>query len=107
MTPSTVDEGSTAEGPQAFTLYQNSPNPFNPATTLPFELDENSMVMLTVYDSTGRLIRTLADRQFTVGRHTIVWDGADDSGKTVSSGVYLYRLEAGGMMQSRRMVLVR
>lgn len=93
--------------PRAFALAQNAPNPFNPQTTIVFAVDRPSGVRLGVYDLQGRLVRTLADRVYAAGEHRVVWDGRDESGSEMPSGLYLYRLEDGRRTQTRKMVLVR
>ncbi|RPJ45343.1 MAG: T9SS C-terminal target domain-containing protein [Candidatus Latescibacterota bacterium] len=94
--------------PSATRLLANAPNPFNPTTTLRFELAEPSAVDLRVYDIGGRLVRTLVDReQRAIGSHETVWDGRNDAGDAVSSGIYLYRLEAGAFQGTKKMTLIR
>jgi flagellar hook assembly protein FlgD len=88
-------------------LEQNLPNPFNPATTIPFVLEAASRVVLRVYDVRGALVATLYDGVLPEGRHTIGWDGRNDHGRTVSSGTYLYSLVAGNRHLSRKMLMVR
>ena len=107
MAPSAVNEDHTAEVPKVFTLHQNAPNPFNPATSIPFSLAEGGTVRLIVHDVLGRKVRTLVDGPRVAGKHTVAWDGRNDSGIPVSSGVYLYRLSSGGVTDTRRMTLVR
>ena len=74
-----------------FTLYQNYPNPFNGITVIPFSLDTSGRVILEIYDLTGKKVRTLLDDYFTQG-DLIRWDGKDDRGQVVASGVYLYQI---------------
>ncbi len=93
--------------PLALALGQNVPNPFNPATTIPFVLDAASHVQLRVYDVRGAVIATLVDGMLPEGRHTIAWNGRNSAGRPVSSGTYLYGLVAGKQRLSRKMVLVR
>jgi len=88
-------------------LGQNYPNPFNPATTLEFEMATPGHIRLQVYDTTGRLVSVLVDETRESGRHQVAWDGRDAEGQNVAAGVYLYRLEWGGLTETRRMVLVR
>jgi hypothetical protein len=88
-------------------LEQNRPNPFNPATTISFSIRSAGDVSLRIYDSAGRLVRNLIDGHRSEGSHSVEWDGTNDSGARVSSGVYHYRLTAGGEMRSRKMVLLR
>jgi hypothetical protein len=91
-----------------FTLHPCYPNPFNPTTTISFELREQAPVTLAIYDVTGRRVKTLVDTEITgPGFYEEVWDGRDGKGRTVASGVYFYRLDAGGYTESRRMVLAK
>lgn len=92
--------------PSEFQLRQNHPNPFNPETRIELDLPVPSRVALRVFDVRGRLIRTLANGNYAAGRHSIPWDGKNDAGDLVSSGVYFYQLEAGGFLATRRMLLV-
>ncbi len=93
--------------PRSLALSQNAPNPFNPQTTIVFAVDRATGVRLGVYDLQGRLVRTLAERVYAPGEHSVVWDGRDDAGSEMPSGLYLYRLEDGRRTQTRKMVLVR
>jgi hypothetical protein len=90
-----------------FVLHPNMPNPFNPYTRIDFELDQARPVRLAVYDLAGRLVRRLVDRSLESGRHNTVWDGRDDRGLRVASGIYFYRLESGDLLQTRKMVLLK
>ena len=99
---------STPAIPERFLLSQNYPNPFNPVTTIAFSLPHVSPVRLEIYDVSGRKVRTLAAGHYSAGSHTLQWDGTDDAGRPVPSGVYWCRLQAGkGFVQSRKMVLLR
>jgi hypothetical protein len=93
--------------PHALKLYPCQPNPFNPQTTVKYDLPAAGSVRLSVFDVAGRLIRTLVDDSMPQGSHEAVWDGADLSGRAVGSGSYLARLEFGGMVEVVRMGLVR
>ena len=95
--------------PTAFKLYANVPNPFNPETVIRYELAgrEAMEVRLAVYNVAGQLVRILVDEQQRPGRYTARWDGRNDHGAEVGSGIYLYRLEAGAQVQVRRMTLLR
>jgi len=115
--PSSVETAVTAL-PARPELLQNTPNPFNPSTTIPYGLPQDADVRLRVFSVTGKAVRTLVDRSMNAGGHGVVWDGRDDSGVPVGSGVYLYRLEVWGELDSnsptnrreaavRRMTLVR
>ena len=88
-------------------LDQNAPNPFNPATTLRFSLPDAGSVRLTVHDVTGRLVATLVDDYSPPGHRAVVWDGRDDAGRAMASGVYIVRLTAGERLAARKIVLVR
>ena len=89
-------------------LAQNYPNPFNPTTTILFSLAERGRVVLKVFDVSGRLVRTLADATLSAGAlHRIEWDGRDEGGVSVASGVYFYRLVTGGFNSTRKMVLLK
>ncbi|HOT37178.1 MAG TPA: FlgD immunoglobulin-like domain containing protein [Candidatus Latescibacteria bacterium] len=97
-----------------FALYANAPNPFNPATTIRFDLPSSGFVTLAVYDINGRLVRNLlvglaasAARTFPAGQHSVTWDGCDNHGRAVASGVYLVRLTAPEGVLTGRMVLLR
>jgi hypothetical protein len=108
---STILFNSTSAGelpPAAFALRQNVPNPFNPSTSIGFELPKPATVTLTVFDPAGRRIRLLADdERFEAGRHALRWNGCDDFGAKLSTGVYLYRFETDGYLAMRKMTLVK
>ncbi|MFH1374294.1 MAG: FG-GAP-like repeat-containing protein [bacterium] len=91
-----------AEIPVTYGLTQNYPNPFNPITEISFALPIASEVKLQVFNVMGQVVATLADRHYEAGIHTVTWDGSD-----VASGVYLYRLEAGDYVESRKMILLK
>jgi subtilisin family serine protease len=103
-----VGEGAdagAAGGPA--TLAQNQPNPFNPATTIRFRVPETGPVTLAILDVHGRVVRRLVERELPPGEHAITWDGRDERGRQAPSGVYSYRLEAGGRTLTRRMALLK
>jgi hypothetical protein len=93
--------------PLAWRLGQNAPNPFNPFTTVSFEVPERCDVRVAVYSPTGRLVRELASGPREAGRYSALWTGVDSSGEAVGSGVYFCVLEAGGRRIERKMVLMR
>jgi len=104
---STGVAGYGSPGPDAV-LHGNFPNPFNPVTLISYDLPGPAVVALRVYDLSGRLVRTLTDAEpVAAGRHTTPWDGQDDAGRDVASGVYFYRLETGEESLSRRMILLK
>jgi len=89
------------------TGVRNFPNPFNPSTTIRFRLEERGAYSLVVYNAAGRQVRQLGEGFGSAGEHEVVWDGTDDTGRSVASGVYMARLESGGRAWARRMVLAR
>ena len=93
--------------PRGYVLSQNRPNPFNGTTTIPYQLPEAASVALEVWNSLGQRVRLLVDDYQPAGYYTAVWDGKDQSGQDVSSGVYLCRLQAGNFVATTRIVLVR
>jgi hypothetical protein len=93
--------------PASFSLEQNYPNPFNANTKISYSLSKESNVRLTVYDLVGRQVVSLQNGLQGVGHHQIIWNGADANGKTVSSGIYFYRLEAGKKTVTKRMALLK
>ncbi len=102
-----VDIADDQKLPNTFTLHQNYPNPFNPHTTIQFELAPGShQVKLVIYDVAGKLVRTLVDHVQHGGSYPVVWNGRNNTGKPVASGIYIYRLYVGQHIQSKRMVLL-
>jgi hypothetical protein len=100
-----TDEGPT---PRAFALHQNAPNPFNPQTVIRYDVPvPGGKVNLTVYDVSGRLVRTLVDAVQPAGRHSVRWDGRNGHGLSVVSGVYFCRMTAPGFAEQRKMVILR
>ncbi len=93
--------------PASLALQQNYPNPFNPTTTIEFTLPWNALARVYVYDSSGRLVRTLASQTLPAGINRLEWDGTNDDGQAVASGVYHYLLRAAGFELRRKMVLVK
>ncbi|MCP4546522.1 MAG: hypothetical protein GY835_08670 [bacterium] len=93
--------------PGIFALNQNSPNPFNPTTTIDFEIPRRGDVLLEVFDVMGRRIATLRDEVCAAGSHTAIWNGCDDNGQAVGSGLFLYRLRAAGKTETRKMLMLK
>ncbi|MCP4290664.1 MAG: T9SS type A sorting domain-containing protein [bacterium] len=106
---SPVDEFEVPELqiPRTTAIFQNYPNPFNPATMINFDLNRSTPVKIQVFDISGRWVADLVDRAMPAGHHVIAWNGQDDQGRGVSSGVYLYQFLAGDINKTMRMVLVR
>ena len=96
--------------PKAFALAQNSPNPFNPSTTISYAIPEGAnqlQVVLNVFNIRGQVVRTLVDQPQGPGTYNVNWDGADIHGARVASGVYFYRLKAGDFVSTRKMVVLK
>lgn len=93
--------------PAEFALSQNYPNPFNPSTTIKYALKTNVDVKLTIYNMLGQKIRTLISGSMTAGYKEVVWNGLDNNNQQVSTGVYIYRIEAGDFVKSRKMVYMK
>jgi hypothetical protein len=93
--------------PRDFALDQNYPNPFNPSTTIRFGVPERTHVRLTVYDVAGRQVRELTSREMEAGWHELRWNGRNGAGQQVSSGLYLYRIEAGSYRETRQMLFMK
>ena len=88
-------------------LHAPSPNPFNPRTSLSFDLRRESRVTLELYDLRGRRVRSLLSERWPAGRHRVEWAGVDDRGAKVASGVYFAHFAAGGVSSAERMVLLK
>jgi len=104
--PTRVDEPAS-EMPAAFALKQNYPNPFNPETYIDYQISATSRVELVIYNGLGQQVRTLLNQKQAPGNYQIRWDGKNDLGAPMSSGIYLYRLRAGSFVQKRKMVLLQ
>lgn len=90
-----------------FQLHQNYPNPFNPETTIHYSLQSSTHVTLKIYNTLGQGVRTLVDEFHQVGDYQVRWNGTDDLGKSVPSGVYVYKLQSGGSLQFKKMILLQ
>jgi hypothetical protein len=105
---SKLDTGTSAQNaPAGFALSGNYPNPFNPKTTIRFDLPTTAHVRLNVYDTSGRLVDTVLEGSRSAGSHEVIWSGRDRDGKDFPSGVYYYRLDAGTNSSIRKMVLMK
>lgn len=99
--------GITENTPVVFSLDQNFPNPFNPSTTIGFTLPEASRVSIEIYDILGRRVRTLASGAYAAGKYSVIWDGRDANGHQASTGIYLYRIQAGNYSSTKRMTFMK
>jgi flagellar hook assembly protein FlgD len=88
-------------------LKQNYPNPFNPVTQVEFQIPYDVQVKVSVTDITGREIRVLEDSRYNSGTHRVMWNGRDQSGKNVSAGIYLCRVQAGTQIRTGKMLLLK
>ena len=93
--------------PHLFSLEQNHPNPFNPETQIRYTLPQGIKVRLLIYNILGQKVRTLVDEYQTAGYRTGKWDGKNDIGDEIASGIYFYRLQAGEYDEVRKMILMR
>ena len=93
--------------PMAYTFYQNYPNPFNPTTTLSYELPKDSFVDVTIYDMLGNVVYNLVNTNQSSGYKSIQWDATNNQGEPVSAGVYLYKIQAGNFVDTKKMILVK
>jgi hypothetical protein len=106
--PTDVPRQPSVDVPPATVLQQNRPNPFNPVTTIRFDLARSGRVQLRIYDAAGHKVRTLLDAEMQAGRNrSATWNGLDDAGRRVPTGVYLYRLEAAGITATKKMVMLQ
>ena len=105
VTPTVLE--NIGVGPRDYGLQQNAPNPFNPETTISYQMPESGRVLLAVYSSLGQEVRTLVDDVQDVGEYTVRWDGRDAVGRQVASGVYFYRMRAGDFSETKRMMLLK
>ena len=107
ITTTSVEGAHSNSLPTDFELKQNFPNPFNPNTTIQFQLPAASHMSLKIYNLDGQLIKTLISEQMTAGNHNVNWDGTNDLGIKVGSGLYFYRIQAGRFTTARRMILIK
>lgn len=106
-TSTTVSEEETIEQPAGFALSQNYPNPFNQSTNIAFTLANSGFVDLRIYDLLGRKVRTLVYEHLSSGYKSVLWDGKNDSGKDVASGIYFYQIKIGNFSETKELVLLK
>jgi hypothetical protein len=102
-----IGDDAVAIRPSSFELGQNYPNPFNAATAIDFALPRPTRVCMEVFNLLGQKVARLADQPMAAGRHRITWNGCDDDGNPVASGTYMYRIQAGDFVETRKMVVVK
>ena len=93
--------------PETYALHQNFPNPFNPTTSIRFDLKDAGSVDIVVYNLLGQKVKTLVNSELTTGYHEVVWDGTDNQGAPVGAGVYIYSLSSEHFSQTRKMILLK
>ena len=93
--------------PKKYRLEQNYPNPFNPSTSISFQIPKPGHVSLNIYDASGKLVRTLVNETRSEGLNEVNWNGKDNKGVAVVSGIYFYKLTAGSFDETKKMVLLR
>jgi flagellar hook assembly protein FlgD len=102
-----VASGKSESLPKAFSLSQNYPNPFNPETVIKYALPEDCPVELTVYNILGQKVKTLVDEHQSAGYRMVHWNGRDDEGNEIASGLYFYKIETPEYSDTKKMVLLR
>jgi hypothetical protein len=107
LPPVAMAPQASAASPVSVMLHANTPNPFKPNTTIRYSLPRETQVRIVIYDINGRVVRRLVDGIESAGERTAPWDGRDDSGSTIGSGVYLVALEADGTRLTRKMSLLK
>jgi hypothetical protein len=103
----TVEFGSGTNVPATFELHQNYPNPFNPSTIINFDLPNPAHVRLDVFNVLGQSVVTLKDEQMEAGYHPVEWNGTDNSGSPVATGIYFYKIQAGDRVETKKMMLLK
>ena len=93
--------------PEAFALHQNYPNPFNPTTQIRYDLPKDELVTITIYDVTGRMIKSLVNMIQAAGYRSVRWDATNDHGEPVSAGMYIYMIQSGEFRQTKKMILLK
>ncbi len=101
-----LDNGESVE-PISFSLEDNFPNPFNPTTRIKYSVATPGFVNLSIYDASGRLVKTLVSENKVADQHFVDWDGTNENGASVSAGMYLYKIDAGNFVETKKMLLVK
>ena len=102
-----IEIGTFKAMPKDYALGQNVPNPFNPSTTIEYRLPEAGDVQLVIYNLLGQKVRTLVQETMDAGFHSVVWDGTDEFGKQVASGIYIYRMSVADFTKVQRMMVLK
>ena len=93
--------------PEVYALHQNYPNPFNPVTNLSYDLLDGTMVNITIYDIMGRIVNNLVNVHHSSGYKSVQWNATNNQGEPVSAGVYLYKIQAGDFVDTKKMILLK
>jgi len=107
LNPVGIDDTDEGYLPQEIQLYQNYPNPFNPTTNIKFQISEPGFTELKIFDLLGKEVRTIVNENMPPGSYNVNWDGKDNTNRQLSSGVYLYRLKSGNLVQTKKLILLR
>ena len=107
MTDFSLSSIESKSVPNKFFVFQNYPNPFNPVTTLRYDLPEDAMVNITIYDMLGNVINNLVNTKQSSGHKSVQWNATDNVGQPVSAGVYLYSIETKDFRQTKKMILLK
>ena len=102
-----ASQDKTSLSPNVFSLHQNYPNPFNPTTLIKYDLAEDALVSISIYDVTGRMVKSLINMNQSTGDHSFRWDATNNIGEAVSAGMYIYTIQAGEYKDTKKMVLLK
>ena len=102
-----ASDGDGKPIPYSFSLNQNRPNPFNPSTVVDYSVARKSQVNISVFNILGQIVKTMVDREVDAGQYQAVWDGVDENGNQVASGIYFYKMRTTDFVETRKMVLMR
>ena len=102
-----IEDNQKVNFPNRYALQQNYPNPFNPATNIKFDVKNAGRVKIDIYNTLGQKVRTLVDDVKSAGKYSVVWNGLNDFGDRVASGIYIYKMVSGDFVQTRKMILLR
>jgi flagellar hook assembly protein FlgD len=102
-----LDLSDVDQLPESYAVHQNYPNPFNPTTQIKYDLPEDAMVNITIYDLMGRSIKSLVNSNQSAGYRSIQWNATNNLGEPVSAGMYIYMIQAGEFRQTKKMVLLK
>jgi hypothetical protein len=102
-----VDDETNSNVPATYSLMQNYPNPFNPATTIKYQLPEQQFVKVEIFNALGQVVNILVNQSQDAGEYTVNWNGKNNYGQNLASGIYFYRLQAGSFVETKKMILIK